>query len=115
MHRSVACLLLAALVLAVCPVAALAPLGDHDFYRFTLEAPRDVVIDCRFRTADGDLDMALYDAAMTLVDASESIDDDEQIVRTGAEQLPAGDYFVEVYGFMDVRTNWDYRLVINAP
>jgi hypothetical protein len=90
---------------------AVAPVGDKDFYAFTLAEERDLVIDCRFRTDDGDLDMNLYDAKMVEIAASESFDDDEQIVRT----LPAGAYFLEIHGYMDSEANYDYRLVINAP
>jgi hypothetical protein len=95
---------------------AILPRGDQDYFRFTLATPRDLILTVRFTQAAGDLDLALYDAARQEVASSTGNDDDEQIVRTQAmgNQLPAGDYFILVYGFDGQYTN-QYQLDIEVP
>ncbi len=91
---------------------ALRPLGEHDFYSFTIAEAHDVTIDCTFVTAGGDLDIRLYDATMVKIGESTGFMDNEKIVKP---QLGAGTYAVEVYGFNNERTNDDYRLLVTAP
>jgi hypothetical protein len=95
---------------------AIDPMGDHDFFKFTLDAPHDVTVDCLFTTANGDLDMRLYDATMTKIGESAGFMDNEHIVKTMAlgNQLGMGDYFIEVYGFNDMRVNDAYMLVLTV-
>jgi hypothetical protein len=103
--------------------AAIDPKGDKDFFKFTLAAPSDVTIDCLFVTKNGDLDLKLYDQTLTKLKESAGFADNEKIVcsaeqKCGALQnigpLPAGDYFIEVLGFSDMRVNDSYQLVLTT-
>ncbi|MBM4044919.1 MAG: hypothetical protein FJ279_07385, partial [Planctomycetes bacterium] len=64
-----------------------------------------------FEHALGDLDLALYDAAQSLLRQSAGVGDSETI---GLSMLPAGTYYVRVLGFGGA-TNPDYKLTIDAP
>jgi hypothetical protein len=95
---------------------AIQPIGDHDFFSFTLDAPHDVTIDCTFVTSEGDLDLRLWDATMTKIGESAGFMDNEHIIKTTAMggQLGAGTYVVEVYGFNNQRTNDHYALLVTV-
>ena len=86
------------------------PKADRDYYTFTLAASQTVQIDCNFVPADGDLELVLYDSAVpaNIVGSSMNFSIDEHIT---AGPLPAGTYFIEVYGFADDFTN-SYQLVL---
>ena len=85
--------------------------GDADWYRFNLpregKAGDEISID--FLHADGDVDMALYDADGNWVDGSGSVDDGETIFLDG---LAAGDYYLDVYGYAGASN--DYSLSISS-
>ena len=66
--------------------------GNDDWYRWTAGADGTLVIDLDFAHAGGDLNLELYDASHTLVDASTSTTDNEQVsvaAATGARTLSA--------------------------
>jgi hypothetical protein len=92
---------------------SISPAGDHDFYRFTLTETRDVTIDCNFIPTEGDLEMELLDGTLVVIDRSTNFSMDEQIVRSGAEALPMGDYFIRIFGFNDDFTN-SYEIVLTV-
>jgi hypothetical protein len=94
---------------------AVYPVGDHDFYRFTLTADHDVLIQVLFSNADGDLDLKLYDASMALIPpTSEGTDDDEEIQHTTGMngRIGPGDFYIEVYGYNNSYFNESYTLVL---
>jgi hypothetical protein len=69
---------------------------DPDVYRLLFDTGPDLTLTLDFVDADGDLDLALYDAAGNLVQTADGAADDETLV---AEDLPHGRYYAEVYGF----------------
>jgi len=86
--------------------------SNDDFFRFEILAtggPSDYV-EIQFAQADGDLDMVLYNQGETQVAASTSTTDDERISLGG---LPAGVYYLQVYGWGDATARYD--LVIVGP
>lgn len=97
------------------PVAVF-PAGDHDFYRFTLDAAADVVIEIQFKQTEGDLDMKLHDGSRVQIGTSAGFMDNEKITRTSAMggQLGPGEYYVEVYGYNNTYVNERYTLVITV-
>jgi hypothetical protein len=86
------------------------PVAEHDYFKFTLGATHDVVIDCLFTQLDGDLDMRLYDSAYQKIGNSNGFEDNEQIVKNG---LAPGEYYIEINGFQDHFTNI-YTLVLTV-
>ena len=93
------------------------PMGDHDFYKFTLAAPSDVVIQILFEQTEGDLDLKLYDGAMApVLPSSTGTVSNEQITHTVAEngQIGPGDYYIEAYGYNNVYINERYTLVLTV-
>lgn len=68
---------------------------DEDYFAFYLPNRADVTIQLSFSARSGDLDLRLLNSEGTTLQASTSVDDDERIAAT----LPAGEYFVHVYGF----------------
>jgi hypothetical protein len=80
---------------------SLCPLGDDDWFTFTLDAPQDLTIETS--GARGDTYLELFDAQGALVAANDDANLAggvlfSQIVQT---QLPAGTYFVHVYEYGD--------------
>lgn len=73
--------------------------GDHDWFSST--AARTVRID--FHHADGDLDMAAYDAAGTKLTTSQGTSDSEQV------SIPAGGA-VEIYGYNGATNSYSITL-----
>ncbi|MCX7014800.1 MAG: pre-peptidase C-terminal domain-containing protein [Candidatus Sumerlaeota bacterium] len=69
---------------------------DDDWYRIQASSGAlRLQVDCRFTNAQGDIDIALYDAAGTLLASSTGTTDREFIDVTVAS---AGYYYVRVYG-----------------
>ncbi len=97
------------------------PGGDLDFFKFTLADNQDMVVEATFdnQGGAGDLEMRLYDAATGMVvDQSMGVLNFERIERSLAngDQLPAGDYTVEIYGFNATTENtYDLSLTISSP
>ena len=87
--------------------------GNDDWYKFstvgTGTSSDFVRID--FTNTSGDVDMALYDAAGTLLTSSTGTTNREQIAMTNR---PAGVYFVRVYGYSNA-TNPNYSLSFQLP
>jgi hypothetical protein len=85
--------------------------GDRDFYSLTIGDAQMLSFEIVFvqEGARGDLDMRLLDVNGEMVSQSLSLDADEKIVCPGegphCEQLAAGNYFIEVYGFSDSTKN----------
>jgi hypothetical protein len=96
---------------------AIYPIGDHDFYKFTLDAPHDVTVQILFLEADGDLDLKLYDGTQTIVQpTSQGFTSNEQIVHTTTMngQIGPGKFYIEVYGYNNMYTNDHYQLVLTV-
>jgi hypothetical protein len=72
--------------------------GDYDWYEINVTSNFNrILIDCQFTHADGDIDIALYDAAGTYIGSSSSITDDEYIDACVADQ--GGTHYIRVsYG-----------------
>jgi hypothetical protein len=85
--------------------------GDHDFYSIDVAEGQVLVFEVRFGQlgAQGDLDIRVYDVNGEIVGSSASSDDDERIECPAAQPpcglLPAGPYFLEVFGFGDAAIN----------
>jgi hypothetical protein len=69
---------------------------DPDVYSILVNNGADLTVDLDFDHDDGDLDLALYQSNGTLVAASDTATDDEQIVAT---DLTYDRYYIEVYGY----------------
>jgi len=98
------------------------PGGDLDFFRFDLGDNEDMVVEATFENLGGagDLEMRLYDQATGMVvDGSMGVLNFERIERSlaNADQLPAGTYIVEIYGFNGTTENPNYSLslTISTP
>lgn len=83
-----------------------------DWFRFTIdsEGTSDSRVRMSLTHSDGDLDMALYNASGQMVGDSDSVSDLESISLNG---LPAGEYFVQVYGYNGARNS--YTLAVAPP
>jgi subtilisin family serine protease/subtilisin-like proprotein convertase family protein len=80
---------------------------NEDFFRFTPAVGGKFTADLLFRHADGDIDVALFDANEARLTFSDSADDNERIEFN----VVAGrTYYLHVYGF-DGETNANYTLV----
>lgn len=87
-------------------------LGDAaDWYKFTTTATGNVgsKIEMFFQQTQGDLDMALYNSAGTLLASSVTANPSETISLNGRA---AGTYFLKVYGATPGATNPNYTLAI---
>jgi len=104
---------------------AIKPAGDHDFFKFTLDADHDVTVEIQFSQSNGDLDLRLYDGTGVKIGESAGVSDNETINCTAAMKcgpnsmmnlgpLPAGDYVIEAYGFNNMQTNDSYLLVLTV-
>ena len=76
---------------------------DPDWYRFTIDRPQSVRIDALFSHSGGDLDVQLFNVNEVPVGFGVSVDDNE-VIET--EELPAGQYFIKVYGIQDVQNSY---------
>ena len=99
---------------------AICPAGDKDFYRFTLGEAQDLVIALTFDNMGGagDLEMRLYDRLGAIVDGSMGFGNTERIERSLAmtNQLPAGDYSIEIYPFSaSTQNTYSLDLAITTP
>lgn len=85
--------------------------GNDDFFRFYMPAPGEMGDEVRidFTNANGNLDLALLDAAGTVLEVSASTRNFEKI---SLKDYPAGWYDVRVYGFLGA-TSAGYSLTIN--
>jgi hypothetical protein len=68
--------------------------GVDDWFKVTLAAGSTLRIDVRFRHANGDVDLYLYNSAGTVVGRSEGTTDLETVTAS-----TAGDYTVRVFGY----------------
>lgn|GEM_PF-2448555 len=97
------------------------PGGDKDFFRFVLADNQDMVVEATFdnKNGAGDLEMRLYDNSTgMIIDGSMGVLDFERVERSLADsnQLPAGEYVVEVYGFNDtIENTYDLSLTVTSP
>jgi hypothetical protein len=96
-------------------VAGICDLGEHDFYAITVVAGQALSFEILFDQdgSDGDLDLRLIDESDGIVARSLSGDADEAILCPGPtacpSSLPAGNYFIDVYGYQDTKVN-DYTI-----
>ncbi len=72
--------------------------GDEDWFGIDVGVGDVLRIDLTFLHQDGDLDMALFDAAAREVEVSESTDNNESLEWTVER---AGTHFIKVYGYED--------------
>jgi|GEM_PF-996841 len=93
--------------LASCPL-------DEDWYFFPLSAGQQATVDIAFSTANGDLDLALYDDAGTLLGDSTTSSDDESVTIVAPAD---GSYFAQVVLFADAGPDVgnDYDLTLSSP
>lgn len=70
--------------------------GDQDWFSMTLGAGEQVTVDVSFTHADGDLDLFIYNAGLSLVAESSSLNDNESVTFTASA---AGTYYALVKGF----------------
>jgi hypothetical protein len=99
---------------------AICPAGDKDFYRFSLGDAQDLIIVLSFDNMGGagDLEMRLYDGQGNIVDGSMGFGNTERIERSLAmsNQLPAGDYSIEIYAFSaSTQNTYTLELAITTP
>lgn len=94
------------------PGGAISSPGDVDYYQFDITTTGGTAhyVEINFSHISGDLDVKLLNDQGDVVGASSGVDNFERIPLTN---LPAGTYFLQVYGFNGA-TN-DYGLVVNAP
>lgn len=84
---------------------------EFDYFIFTLNQAATITIDLRGADANMDLDLALYDQTVTLIDISASDTQNEQIER----QLDAGvAYYIEVEAFDTLGQSSGYTLDITV-
>lgn len=89
--------------------------ADDDWYEIEVNPGfENLVVDLLFNHANGDLDLALYDAAGTLLTTAESVTDNESIDVLLSN---AGTYYLQVYGFPGDTFNtydlvWDDQLYL---
>lgn len=86
--------------------------GD-DYYKFTTTASSTSAnsVSISFQNSQGDLDLALYNSAGTLVAQSNGVTNEETVSLNG---LAAGTYTVRVFGYQGV-ANPSYSLSIAPP
>jgi hypothetical protein len=85
--------------------------GDEDWYAIGVPAGEAITARILFSHSQGDLELKLYDETLTLVDASTSGTDDEEVL---VRRVPADTFFfVQVYGFQ--ADGADYDLEIENP
>ncbi|MBX9789553.1 MAG: S8 family serine peptidase [Pirellulales bacterium] len=86
---------------------------SQDFYKFNIETAASAgnAVSIAFQQAQGDLQLALYNSAGTLVGTSQGTGNSETISLAG---MSAGRYYVRVYG-ANGATNPNYSLTIVAP
>jgi hypothetical protein len=86
--------------------------GDDDYYRLAVPAASEVTITCRFTHAAGDIDLVLSDSTCTdILDASQSITDDEEVSTTHYGTAPT-EMVLRVSGYGLAFTCNDYELDI---
>ena len=84
--------------LKICPY-------DQDWFEVDLSAGETLSVTIQFLHADGDLDMSLYDGdCVTLLDFSNSTDDNEQLVHTA---VAGGAYDLVVSGYEGAENAYD--------
>lgn len=88
--------------------------GDRDWFAFTTTAAGTAAdfVRAHFNHLQGDVDIALYNAAGTLLASSAGRENFEEISLAGR---PAGLYYVEVFGYQNLFTSPQYTLVLHAP
>jgi hypothetical protein len=88
-------------------------LNNDDWYRFrtAVTGTANDFVAITFQSSQGDIDLALYDTNGVLLRYSQSVNDREEVSLNG---LPAGTYYIYVYGYNGI-TNPSYTLLVNAP
>jgi len=85
--------------------------GDNDWYAVPVAEGESVHIFVAFTDADGDIDVALSNAAGTTIDTSISTTDNEVVY---AENLPAGIYYLRVYNIGTFTNNYALTVTVGA-
>jgi V8-like Glu-specific endopeptidase len=82
---------------------------DVDWFRFELVHPgnSDSRIDLLFTHAAGNIDVQLYNSSLNVIATASSTTNNEVISLSG---LPAGQYFLRVYGVAGARNVYDLRV-----
>ena len=84
--------------------------GDDDYYRFELTAPTNLVASIKFTHAMGNLNLQLQDSVGTVLAGSASTTDNEKLEKI----VPAGTYYLRVYGWGTGNCNRYLLWIINA-
>ncbi len=71
--------------------------NDDDWFRVFVNAPHGLAASISFTHALGDVDMAMYDPNLNLIDTSTSVSDGESVSVTNA--AISGYYYIRVYGY----------------
>ena len=81
---------------------------DEDFFKINvpISGTSANFVEILFSNGQGDLDLELLNDSGDLVAFSETVTDDEWLSLDG---LPAGDYFVHVYGYSSATAGYDIR------
>ena len=83
---------------------------DQDWFRYTAPENGQLIVDVQFRHALGDLDVQLFDKALTELAHAKTQSDNEQIVYpVTAEQV----VYIKVFGFRGA-TYPDYELIVSG-
>jgi hypothetical protein len=77
---------------------------DYDYYSFSLNREQNVRVDLLFSHSGGDIDASIVESdGTTPIAFGYSINDNEILE---ASNLPAGDYYVKVYGIGDAQNSY---------
>jgi len=92
--------------------------NDDDWYEIYMYAGERLVLDATFTHADGDLDLKLYSAGVTLdslaqhqLASSTSSEDDEHIEYLVSQE---GEYFIRVYGYAGASNTYSLLATIGT-
>ncbi|MEM9827505.1 MAG: pre-peptidase C-terminal domain-containing protein [Planctomycetota bacterium] len=85
---------------------------DRDYFSFEITPGTSGEVSIDFLHEQGDIDLALLDASGNAVRRSASVSDSESIPLNG---LPAGRYFVDVYGFLGATAAYDLLIQLERP
>ncbi|HJQ99515.1 MAG TPA: hypothetical protein VJ826_14465 [Candidatus Polarisedimenticolaceae bacterium] len=92
-----------------------APVGDNDFFKFTLTSPQQVLLETSgYDIFDVDTTLDLYDSSGNLLDSDE--DGGDGFLSRLNDLLPAGTYYVNVWSFFaGYYFPYDLTLSITEP
>lgn len=86
--------------------------GNDDYYRWIAPAVGNAVVTVSFQHALGDIDVAVYDHAGTLLGSSTGTGNSEQVTIPGI--VPGEEFYIRVYGYAGA-VNPTYDLVVDGP